>query len=101
MYLWWRYGSRRLAPVVVRTGGIDAIPSVRSEPASPERRAFVEALQEIEAKLSDPKAAEKKERAERKASMGQVLQGRARQARLDLDGTMDRAREDMRRRHRL
>jgi hypothetical protein len=98
MYLWWRYGSRRLAPPAARTGGFDSVPSVRSEPASPARRAFVEALREIEATLSDPKAAEKKERAERKVSMGQVLQFRAKQARLDLDGTMDRARDEMRQR---
>jgi hypothetical protein len=58
-----------------------------------------ELLRELEGRLADPKAAERREKAERRKSAAQVLDGRVKSTRRELDGSMERVREEMRRRY--
>jgi len=71
----------------------------RSPGQSLERAALAEALQELRHHLADPKAKDKRERAEQRISSAQVLGGRVRMTRLHLDGTWDAYREAMRRQY--
>ena len=71
----------------------------RSPGQSLERTALAEVLQELQGRLADPKAKEKREKAEQRISSAQVLGGKVRMKRLHLDGTVAADAEAMRRRY--
>src|SRR5215208_2674210 len=56
-----------------------------------DRQALAEVLAELQGRLADPKAAEKREKAERRISAAQVLDGRVGLRHRHLDGSMDAA----------
>ena len=71
----------------------------RSPGQSLERAALAAVLTELQGRLADPKAKEKRERAEQRISSAQVLGGKVRMKRLHLDGTVAADAEAMRRRY--
>ena len=89
LFCWARYLERRLEA---------SRGSVPSSPAAQELGALARELRE---RFEDPKAQDKRRALEQRISSAQVLRGRVHQTRLDLDGTMDRARREMAARYRL
>ena len=61
--------------------------------------AVFEVARELRASVADPKAKDKREKAERRKSAAQVLRGRILTTRSTLDGSLERSREEMRRRY--
>ena len=89
MFLWLRSASARLERERGRNG------------SSTDLQELSGLVRELQERFHDPKAAERRHKAERRIESGKTLRGRPRLARVQLDGTMERARQEMAARYRL
>lgn len=78
IYLIARYGGRRLAAEASRGGGN----------RQPDRLGFIEAVRELEGRLADPRAGEKREALERKVEAAKSLEGFVKVQRQMADGSL-------------